>query len=371
MKSPGHHSHPHLVAGCVAVTLLVIGCSKPPHQDPRLQPPSVAVCDAKPAQPRQRTFTGVVDARVVSALGFRVGGKVLERSVNVGQHVRKGQLLMKLDAEDLYLTVAAQRANVEAARARHTQSKADEARAAGLVKTGAVSRQEYDQARAALDSSKALLEAAEAQAKVTDNSSGYAELHADADGVILRTSGEPGQVVSSGQMVIQLAQDGPREALIHLPEGLRPVLNSGATAQLYGRDTDVYGAKLRELSDTADLASRTFEARYVLEGDAANAPLGSTVMVTIPMNSHPANLAVSVPVGAIHDGGEGAGVWVVNSNATVKFRLVKLEHIGREEVILFSGLQTGETVVALGAHLLHEGQSIRIQTEQNLSDARL
>ncbi len=343
--------------------LLITGCSKPQAEDPMLLPQTVAVCKGKSAQPTQRAFTGIVDARVISALGFRVSGKVLERFVSAGQHVKKGQMLMRLDAVDLQLAVAAQQANVAAARARYTQAKADEDRTDLLVKTGAVSRQEYDLTRASSDSSKALLEAAEAQAKVTNNSSGYAELMADSDGVIVKTMVEPGQVVSAGQMVVQLAQDGPREALIHLPEGLRPDLGSAATAQLYGQKTPAYGAKLRELSDAADPTSRTFEARYVLEGDAAQAPLGSTVVVTITTPQAPGSLALSLPIGAIHDSGTGPGVWIVDESSTVKFCSVKVDRIGKEEVVLSTGLKPEDTVIALGAHMLHEGQSIRIKTK--------
>src|SRR5256885_6584923 len=144
----------------------------------------------------------------------------------MGQRVQKGQMLMRLDPVDLRLSLAAQEANVEAARAKYTQAKADEARYAALVKSGAVSHQEYDQARATLDSAKAQFDAAEAQARVSNNSSEYAVLLADADGVIVRTLSEPGQVVAAGQTVIQLAHDGPREALINLPDRKSTRLNS-------------------------------------------------------------------------------------------------------------------------------------------------
>ncbi len=247
-----------LLAGLLTVALVAAGCSKPAAKDPRLQPPRVEVIKAQAAGSNGRTFTGIVEARVQSDLGFRVGGKILERSVNMGQRVQKGQVLMRLDSVDLKLAVAAQQANVEAARAKYRQTKADETRYAALVASGAVSRQEYDQARAALDSAKAQLEAAEAQARVSNNSSEYAVLLADADGVIVRTLSEPGQVVTAGQTVIQLAHDGPREALINLPEGVRPDLGTMASARLYGRD-QMYQARLRELSDAADPASRTLQ----------------------------------------------------------------------------------------------------------------
>ncbi len=355
-----------LIAGWLAVVLMVAGCSKPTAKDPRLQPPTVEVFKAEAAGANGRTFTGIVEARVQSDLGFRVGGKILERSVDVGQRVRKGQILMRLDSVDLELAFAAQQANVEAARARYTQAKADEARYVGLVASGAVSRQEYDQARAVLDSTKAQLEAAEAQARVSNNSSEYAVLLADADGVIVRTLSEPGQVVAAGQTVIQLAHDGPREALINLPEGVRPDLETAASARLYGQDQR-YEARLRQLSGAADPTSRTFEARYVLEGEAASAPLGSTVTITLSTRQASASPFVRVPVGAVHDRGTGPGVWIVDDRSKVDFRFVRIASIGKEEVVVSHGVEPGEKVVALGAHLLHEGQMVHAAREEKRS----
>lgn len=346
-----------LLTGGLTVAVWAGWSSKPAVKDPRLQSPRVEVFEAQAAGSNSRTFTGIVEARVQSDLGFRVAGKILERSVNMGQRVQKGHVLMRLDSVDRNLSFAAQRANVEAARAKYTQTKADEARAAELVKSGVASRQEYDQARAALDSAKAQLEAAEAQARVSNNSSEYAVLLADAAGVIVRTLSEPGQVVAAGQTVVQLAHDGPREALINLPEGVRPDWGTSASARLYGRD-QLYQARLRELSDAADPASRTFAARYVLEGKAASAPLGSTVTITLVTKQNTGDDFTQVPVGAIHDRGSGPGVWIVNEKSEVKFRSVTIASIGKEEVVVSHGLDSGENVVALGAHLLHEGQVV-------------
>ena len=358
-----------LLAGGLAVALMAGWSSKPPVKDPRLQSPAVEVVEAQAAGSNSRTFTGIVEARVQSDLGFRVAGKILERSVNVGERVQKGQILMRLDSVDLKLAFAAQQANVEAARAKYTQANADETRFAALVQSGAVSRQEYDQARAALDSSKAQLEAAEAQARVSNNSSEYAVLLADADGVIVRTLSEPGQVVAAGQTVIQLAHDGPREALINLPEGVRPDLGTISSARLYGQD-QMYQARLRQLSGAADPASRTFEARYVLEGEAASAPLGSTVTVRLLTKQNSGNQSVLVPIGAIYNRGSGSGVWIVNDKSEVKFRSVKITSIGQEEVVVSCGVEAGEKVVALGAHLLHEGQVVNLPIEEKKSYAK-
>src|SRR6266566_3227049 len=357
-----------LLAGGLTVALMAGWSSKPAANDPRLQPPQVEIFKAEAAGSISRTFTGIVEARVQSDLGFRVGGKILERSVNVGQRVQKGQVLMRLDDVDLKLSFAAQQANVEAARAKYIQANADEARYGALVKSGAVSRQECDQARAARDSAKGQLEAAEAQARVSNNSSEYAVLLADADGVIVRTLSEPGQVVAAGQTVIQLAHDDPREALINLPEGVRPDLGTMASARLYGRD-QMYQARLRELSDAADPASRTFAARYVLEGEAASAPLGSTVTIGLLTKQTSGSQSVQLPVGAIHDRGNGPGVWIVDDKSEVKFRSVTIASIGQEQVVLSSGVQAGEKVVALGAHLLHEGQVVNVPNEEKKEKA--
>jgi RND family efflux transporter MFP subunit len=356
-----------LLAGVLTVVLMGGWSSKPAVKDPRLQSPRVEIFEAEAARASRRTFTGIVEARVQSDLGFRVGGKILERSVDVGQRVQKGQPLMRLDPEDLRLSAAAQQANVEAARAKYTQAKADETRSAMLLKSGVISPREYDQDRAALDSAKAQLEAAEAQARVSNNSSEYAILLADADGVIVRTLSEPGQVVAAGQIVIQLAHDGPREALINLPEGVRPDLGAIASARLYGQD-QIYQARLRQLSDAADPASRTFEARYVLEGEAASAPLGSTVTITLVTKQ--TNQSVLVPVGALYDRGSGPGVWIVDDKSEVKFRFVQIASIGQEEVVVSRGVDAGEKVVALGAHLLHEGQVVNLANEEKTSYAK-
>jgi RND family efflux transporter MFP subunit len=358
-----------LLAGWLTVAVTAGGCSEPAAEDPRLRSPRVEVFQAQAAGSKGRTFTGIVEARVQSDLGFRVGGKILERSVNMGQRVRKGQVLMRLDSLDLNLALAAQQAHVEAARATYTKAKTDEARLAGLVASGAASRQEHDDAREALDIAKAQLDAAEAQARVSSNSSEYAVLLADADGVIVETLSEPGQVVAAGQTVIRLAHDGPREALINLPEGVRPDLGTTASARLYGQD-QTYQARLRQLSDAADPASRTFEARYVLEGEAASAPLGSTVTLTLVAKHAAGNQSVLVPVGAVHDRGSGPGVWIVGDKSEVTFRSVQIASIGREEVVVSRGVDAGETVVALGAHLLHEGQVVNLAREETMSYAK-
>lgn len=338
--------------------LLPLAACQQTATDPRTKPPLVRVMTPEAAGESTRDFTGVVAARVQSDLGFRVDGKVIERLVNAGDVVRRGQPLMRLDRTDLALASRSSQGTLDAARARATQTAADERRLRGLVGAGAVSASAYDQAKAAADAARAQLAAAEAQARAAGNAANYSVLVADADGTIVETLAEPGQVVTAGQVVVRLARSGPREALVQLPETVRPAIGSGARARTFSGLAG--GATLRQLADAANPASRTFEARYVLEGPAAAAPLGSTV--TVALASAGTAGAVEVPLGAIHDAGKGPGVWVVGSGKrpSVVWRPVRIATLGEEDATITGGWKAGERIVTMGAHMLHQGQAVRV-----------
>ena len=333
--------------------------------DPRQEAPIVRLVTPARATGPERVFTGIIGARVQSNLGFRVAGKIVERLVNVGQQVEAGQPLMRIDETDLRLALTAKRNAVVAARASFVQLEADERRYASLVNKGWVSRQRYEQAKAALDTAEAQLAAAEAEARVAENEATYSVLVADADGTVVETLGEPGQVVAAGQTVIRLAQAGPREAVVSLSETMRPAIGSVAEASVYGGDGRRYTAHLRQLSNSADPQTRTYEARYVLDGEAAAAPLGATV--TIRIASPASEPEVEVPLGAVLDDGGRTGVWVFDSGtSTVHFRPVKLVRMTGETAVI-SGLSSGDPVVSLGAHLLHDRALVRTASESGSS----
>lgn len=328
---------------------------------PRQEPPIVRLVTAARVTGSGRGFTGVIGARVQSNLGFRVAGKIVERLVNVGQQVKAGQPLMRIDETDLRLALTAKRSAVAAARASVVQMDADERRYANLVSNGWTSRQRYEQAKAASDTADAQLAAAEADARVTENEATYSVLVADADGTVVETLGEPGQVVSAGQTVVRLAQAGPREAVVALPETLRPAIGSAAEASVYGADGRRFPAHLRQLSDSADAQTRTYEARYVLDGEAAAAPLGATV--TIRLASQASQPEIQVPLGALLDDGQKTGVWTLDrATSTVRFRPVKLVRVTSETAVI-SGLNSGDPIVSLGAHLLQEGARVRTASQ--------
>ena len=343
--------------------LALAACTQQPV-DPRTGPALVETSTISATRAGdQRTFTGVVSARVQSDLGFRVPGKIIERLVDTGETVHKGQPLMRIDRTDYALGATAATNTVAAARARAAQTAADEKRYHDLVAAGAVSASRYDQAKADADAARAQLDAAVAQAGVARNEAGYSVLVADADGVVVETLGEPGQVVAAGQVVVKLAHAGPREATISLPETIRPAIGSTASAVLFGGSGVTGTARLRQLSDAADPLTRTFDARYVLEGAAANAPLGSTVSIALASPGQVAVAAREVPLSALFDTGHGPGVWVVvdgKVGKTVHWTPVTVTALGEETATVAGGLTPGQRFVALGAHLLHEGEPVVI-----------
>jgi RND family efflux transporter MFP subunit len=300
----------------------------------------------------------MITARVQSSLTFRVPGKIVERLVDTGQEVRQGQPLMRIDRTDYAHAVAVQVGNVAAARARLTQAAADEERYRQLVSSGAVSRSAFDQAKAAADSARALLGAATAALKMAQDEGRYSTLVADAGGTVIETLAEPGQYVAAGQVVLELAHAGPREAAIDLPETLRPAIGSTAQAIIYG-GTKLVPVHLRQLSDAADPLTRTFEARYVLDGSGAQAPLGATI--TVYLSAPRQSAEVSVPLGAIDDEGRGPGVWVYDEAASsVSFRPVRVDQLADETAIVTGGVHAGEPIVALGGHFLYQGEHVRV-----------
>lgn len=356
-----------LVLSAAGITVFAV-VSKMPERaasasaDPRTAPQLVKVVNATSVPGVERAFTGTIAARVQSNLGFRVPGKIVERLVDDGQQVTAGQPLMRIDETDLRLALTAKRNAVIAARAVAVQARADEKRYATLVSGGiAATPQRYEQAKAALDTAEAQLAAAEAEAKFAENEANYSTLLAGADGTVVATLGEPGQVVAAGQTVVQLAHAGPREAVISLPETIRPAIGSLAEASVYGSDERRGTARLRQIANSADAQTRTYEARYVLEGEAASAPLGATV--TIRLSDKEKRSDVEVPIGAVFDDGKRTGVWILEEDATtVRFAPVQIKRLG-EETAVVSGIEVGQPVVALGAHLLREGATVRTNSK--------
>ena len=341
----------------VMSALGITACGKPPVTTEPLA--KVAFFEAAPVASFGANYTGVVHARTESNLGFRISGKVVQRLVDPGETVKAGQPLMKIDPIDYELATSASRALVQAAKARDIQASADEARLKKLLETGAVSRQAYEQVKAAADSAAAQLQAARAQSRQTENQADYAILKADVTGVVMDVSVEPGQVVSAGQTVVKLAKTGAREAVISVPEQALKSLPRTVTASLYSESATTFPAKLRELSSVADPLTRTYQAKYVLSGVGEQAPLGGTVTIHTAGDSASTNTLIAAPISALVDKGDGPSLWVIDkANSTVTLRKVKVASLGEEVASISSGIAPGDRVVALGSHLLKPGQKV-------------
>ncbi len=353
-----------LIMGAVVVIAIgvVFGKDKKPLPADATTPRMVRTYTVGSAGSDSMEYTGVIHARTESDLGFRVPGKIIEKLVKAGDHVKRGQTLMRLDPTDLRLAANAAREAVEAARAQNKRALADELRQRGLVAIKAVSVQEYEQAKSAADATTAQLNSAVANSRQLENQEGYAVLRADADSVIMEIPADVGQVVGAGNVVVRLAHDGAREAVVNLPEGTTKVANSKAVASLYADSGNSFPAKLRELSAMADPFTRTYQARFSLDGAGKNAPLGATV--TVHLNGEPHSGAMQqyeIPVGALYDGGNGTSVWVINPiSSTLSLRPVAVAKLGSETALVSKGLKPGERILALGAHLVKEGEKVMI-----------
>ncbi|MFB1030691.1 MAG: efflux RND transporter periplasmic adaptor subunit, partial [Thauera sp.] len=207
-------SLPSVLAGLSVLA----ACSAPaPHTPP---PPAVLVrsVDAASAPPAAQVYAGEVRARIESDLGFRIGGKLVERLVDVGAEVAAGAPLALLDAQDVRLALASAQAAAAAAESDLALARSEFARARELQARNFISSSSLDARRTALQAAEARLRQARAQAEVAANQAGYARLEAPAAGVVTAVLAEPGQVVGAGQAVLRLARPDEREVLIHVPE---------------------------------------------------------------------------------------------------------------------------------------------------------
>jgi RND family efflux transporter MFP subunit len=305
-----------------------------------------------------REFVGVVRARYETDLGFRVAGKITARIVNVGDRVRAGDVIARLDPQDLSLQVESAQAELSAATSNLAQAAADELRFASLKSRGYAAIADYDRKKAAKDEAEGRLERAQRALDLARNQLNYTELKADADGVITATMADPGQVVAIGQPVARLAHLGEMEAVVALPEvWLGEARKSQATVKLWAGPEQRFIARLRELSPQADAMTRTYAARFTIEGPDSTVALGMTATV---MLSHAGDAPVAkLPLAAILNRGTGPSVYVVDKSGGLELRPVTVASFTGDAALITSGVNSGERVVTLGVQKLAAGQKVR------------
>jgi multidrug efflux system membrane fusion protein len=352
-----------LALGLIGVPLLLAACSKPqPQPEPVRSVRTLVVASAAAAGTQD--YAAEIRARTETRLGFRVGGKMVSRSAEVGQRVKAGDVLARLDPEDLRLSQEAARAAVQAAQVNHDISLADFRRFKELRDQGFISGAELERREAALKSAAAQLDQARAQAAVQGNQAAYTTLVAPAAGVVVGVDAEPGTVLAAGTPVLRLALDGPRDVVFAVPEDavapVRTMLGrAGAlSVKLWGAP-DKLSATVREVAAAADPATRTFLVKADVSSPLQQ--LGQTATVSIELPRVEGVTLLPLPAVKEHKG--RSAVWVVDPAAqVVRTREVEVAGAQGNDVIIRSGLKPGDVVVTAGVHVLTEGQKVRVLT---------
>lgn len=316
-------------------------------------------------------FAAEIRARTETRLGFRVGGKLLSRTAELGQQVKAGQLLAQLDASDLRLAQQAALAAQRAAQSAYELAKAEFKRYQDLRAQGFISALELERRESALQAQKSQWEQANAQAAVQGNQAGYSRLLATASGVITSVDAEPGTVLAAGTPVLRLAQDGPRDAVFAVPEdgvqALRALLGRpGAVhVRLWGA-AEVLPATVREVSAAADAATRTYLVKADVRGAALQLGQTATLVVDLPRRDGVTRL----PLAAVMQQQGQTAVWLLDrATMTVKVQPVVVGGADGNTVVVASGLSPGQTVVTAGVHTLTPGQKVKRYAEPLVAPA--
>jgi RND family efflux transporter MFP subunit len=342
----------------VLAALLLAACSAETAPAPKSERPVQIQRVAFETGAAAREFVGVVRARYETDLGFRVAGKMTARIVNVGDRVRAGDVIARLDPQDLQLQVESAEAELAAATSNLTQAAADLQRYTTLKERGFAAIAEYDRKKAANDEAEGRLARARRALDLARNQLDYAELKAGADGVITATLAEPGQVVALGQAVARLAHRGEKEAVVALPETwLAEAREATATVRLWSDRDRSFRARLRELAPQADPATRTFAARFTMLDADDTVAFGMTANVTL---TRPREAPVArLPLSAVLNRGTGPTVYVVDETGALVLRPVTVAAFTGEEALIASGVEDGDRVVTLGVQTLHAGLRVR------------
>lgn len=308
----------------------------------------------------QTAYSGEVRARYETDLGFRIGGKIVERKVDVGAVVRKGDLLARLDPADARLNADAARAQVAAAETEFNFANAELTRYKALLDKAFIGESAFEAKQNSYNSAKAKLTAARSQASVNVNQSAYTSLHADQDGVITAVTGEVGQVVAAGQAVMRLARPEEKEVVINAAESKIAELQKSqqVLVRLWAQPDKIFRGQVREIAPTADATTRTFSVKVTILEPGPEVKLGMTANVLAGGSD---TQTVLLPLTAIYSQNGKAGVWVVDPGTSkVALRAVEIGQYREDGVTILSGLKPGENVVTAGVHKLIPGQTVRL-----------
>lgn len=340
--------------------LVLQACSKPVPADEPVRAVKVFTVGLDAMQSGAE-YAGEVRSRVESRLGFRVSGKLLRRNVELGQHVRAGELLAQLDPQDFKLAADGARAQVSAAATNRDLALADYKRYKDLREQNFISAAELERRDTALKAAQAQVEQAQAQLASLGNQTGYANLVADVAGVVTSVDAEPGQVLAAGAPVLRIAQHGARDVVFSVPEDKVGKLKVGSQVQVQAWAAEKRAtATVREVAASADPVTRTFTVKVALSGPETW-PLGSTVTVLPRALDRSGPPVLKLPTSALQHDGEKAAVWVLEkATMTVRLQPIVIATADGNEIVVAQGLEPGMLVVSVGAHVLNPGQKVTI-----------
>lgn len=348
---------------CFAGLLVLSACSRQaPVQEPVRSVKLLTVGES--ALNVQVEYAAEVRARIESRLGFRVGGKLIQRQAEAGQRVAAGQLLAQIDPQDYQLAAQAAQAQLSAAQTQRDLAQAELHRYEALRAQNFISGAELERREATYRAAEASWQQARAQAQAQTNQASYSRLLATSQGVVTGVEAEVGQVVSAGQAVVRLAHDGPRDAVFAVSEQAVGLIKPGQTMQatLVSTGQSLKG-RVREVGASADPVTRTYSVKLALDA-SEKLPLGATVNVQAGIVNNAPTPVIKLPTSALRQDGGATAVWVLDeANMTVRSQPVKVGAVDGNQVEITSGLQAGQKVVAAGVHVLSAGQKVSVYVD--------
>jgi membrane fusion protein, multidrug efflux system len=357
------------IALALCGAMILAGC----HQKEAAAPaprPVVAVAVHPDGRPALASLPGEVDARYSTPLSFRVAGKIVERQVRLGDTVKAGQIVARLDPEDLQKSVANAQAQLDGAQHQFVYAKQQLDRDTAQAQEKLIAPAQLEQTQNAYAAAAASRDQAQQQLALAKNQLQYATLAADHAGFITAEDADTGQNVTAGQAVYHLAWSGDIDIVCDAPESALATLAVGRTATitLSALPGKRFTARVREVSPAADPQSRTYRTKLTLEAPGPDVRLGMTANVAfdgVTSDTHPYTLPATA---LFHDGTDPA-VWVVRpGDGTLELRRVQVARYDERTVSVSAGLNDGDHVVLQGVHTVTAGEKVRMMAPLHPED---
>ena len=348
-----------LLPAC-GIAVLLASCRPVEEAPPELVRPVRTVTVEKGSGGETATLTGQIAAQEEVSLAFRVGGRMIERSVNVGDLVKAGQIIARVEADPAQNALQAARADVAAAAGQLAEARLAFDRQQAMLERGVTPRAMFDRAQQERQTAQARVDAAQARLNNARDQLSYTELVADSAGSVTEVGAEPGEVVAAGRMIVQLARKGGRDAVFAVPARLiqaaplDPVVKVSLSTDASVRAT----GRVREVAPQADPVTRTFRVRVGLGDPPEAMRLGSTVNGTIHLGE---TAGIEIPASALTAANGRSAVWIVDpASNTVSLRNIDVQRYGIAGVEVAQGLEPDDIVVTAGVQALRPGQKVRL-----------